>query len=282
MVEKSISSYGDLESQSPFNSDKLIVNVGNTYMALLVKLFGREDAVAFELFEFEKVSDNWYDTFYSIKNQSKILDRSYNNTELYFNVTETVLIPSDKYSAVAGESFLTAVFGDSINQHTQTDYLNLQPAIVNVYRIQRSLFEIIRTNFIMVTAKHYYSKVIENIFGNNSVPFGTYIKLEFYKNQMLLILINYSKLQIIQTYNTSSPDDMLYYILSVLEQFKLSPDYVQLQISGFLDTRTQDYDYLKKIFKQISFDTIDEKLVNNELQEAYPAHYLSPFFKLLV
>ncbi|WP_316311478.1 hypothetical protein, partial [Clavibacter michiganensis] len=67
MVQKSISSYLDLESQSPFNSDELIVNIGNTYVAMIVRLAGRQDASAFELFEFDKAGDNWYQIFYAVR-----------------------------------------------------------------------------------------------------------------------------------------------------------------------------------------------------------------------
>ena len=280
MVQKSISSYGDLESQSPFNSDQLIVNIGNTYVAMIVRLFGRQDASAFELFEFDKVADNWYDTFYMVRTQSKILDRSYNDTSVFYNMPENVMIPADKFSAEAADTYLNMVHGDNINQAVQTDMVTINPPLVNAYRIKRSLFDMVRTNFMMVSCKHVYTQLLENILGNYSFHSGTALKIKFFHKSMLLLLLKDGQLQLIQSYPSHTQDDMLYYILTVLQQFNIEPTTVQLELSGQIDTRSQHYDYIKKIFTNISFETVAPEKMMKELQENYPAHYLSPYFNL--
>ena len=280
MVEKKISSYGDLESQSPFNSDKLIVNIGQTYMSFMVKLHGREDVSAFELFEFEKVTDNWYDVFYGVKTNSKILDRSYNNTEVLYNIPEAVLMPAEKYSTESADSFLTTVFGNNINHIVYADHLNIGVEVMNAYRIKRSLFDIVRTHFMMVEAKHYYTNILQSIFGEQKFTSGAFLRLEFFKDFFVLVLVNNNQLQLIQQFTHTTADDMLYFILSVLEQYQLKPENIQLEVAGFMDTKTVDYDFLRKIFNSISFDKLNPALAQKDLVEDYPAHYLSPFFKL--
>ena len=281
MVEKSISSYGDLTSQSPFNSDKLVVNVGPTYMCFIVRLHGKEEIAAFELFEFDKVLDNWYDVFYNVKNQSKILDRSYNHTTVLYNMPESVLIPAEKYSAESASDFLTTVFGEHFNQLINTDTLNINEPVVNAYGIKRSLFDIVGSNFLMVEARHYYSMLLNVLLHGSVLPSGTFLRLEFYKNTLVLVLIHERRLQLVQQYSTANADDMLYYVLSVLEQYRYKPSEVQLEVAGIIDTRTQDYDFLRKLFPHISFDTLNTAIALPELVEQYPAHYLSPFFKVL-
>ncbi|MGG2319969.1 DUF3822 family protein, partial [Salmonella enterica] len=78
---------------------------------------------------------------------------------------------------------------------------------MNAYRIKRSLFDIVRSNFMMVETKHYYSKVLENLLKNNQLGQGIFLRLEFYHNFFLLVLINHNQLQLIQQYAYSSADD---------------------------------------------------------------------------
>ncbi|MBA4197444.1 MAG: hypothetical protein C0459_07810 [Chitinophaga sp.] len=280
MVQKSISSYLDLESQSPFNSDELIVNIGNTYVAMIVRLAGRQDASAFELFEFDKAGDNWYQIFYAVRTQSKILDRSYNNTKVFYNIPENVLVPADKFSANAAENYLSMVHGDNINEAILHDVVDATPAMVNVYRIKRVLFEMVRTNFMMVESKHLYSKILENTIGGYNFQTGNLLKVQFYNKCLLLLLLKNGQLQLIQSYPCASQDDMLYYILSIVQQYGVQPEEIKIELSGQLDTRTQYYDYLRKMFSNIHFETVAPEKLMKELQENYPAHYLSTYFNL--
>ena len=280
MVQKSISSYLDLESQSPFNSDELIVNIGNTYIAMLVRLAGRQDASAFELFEFDKATDNWYNIFYSVRTQSKILDRSYNNTKVFYNLPENVLVPSEKFSEDAAESYLSMVHGDTINEAIQHDVLDINTPIVNVYRIKRILYEMVRTNFMMVQPKHLYTQLLENNLGGYNLHSGTSLKIQFYNKCILLMLLKDGKLQYIQSHSCLTQDDMLYYILSLLQQFHIQPADVKVELGGQIDTRSQYYDYIKKIFTNIQFEIVASEKLMKELKENYPPHYLSPYFNL--
>jgi len=280
MVQKSISSYLDLESQSPFNSDELIVNIGNTYIAMLVRLAGRQDASAFELFEFDKATDNWYNIFYSVRTQSKILDRSYNNTKVFYNLPENVLVPSEKFSEDAAESYLSMVHGDTINEAIQHDVLDINTPIVNVYRIKRVLYEMVRTNFMMVQPKHLYTQLLENNLGGYNLHSGTSLKIQFYNKCILLLLLKDGKLQYIQSHSCLTQDDMLYYILSLLQQFHIQPADVKVELGGQIDTRSQYYDYIKKIFTNIQFEIVASEKLMKELKENYPPHYLSPYFNL--
>ncbi|MBS1578730.1 MAG: DUF3822 family protein [Bacteroidetes bacterium] len=280
MVQKSISSYLDLESQSPFNSDELIVNIGNTYVAMLVRLAGRQDASAFELFEFDKATDNWYNIFYSVRTQSKILDRSYNNTKVFYNLPENVLVPSEKFSEDAAESYLSMVHGDTINEAIQHDVLDINTPIVNVYRIKRILYEMVRTNFMMVQPKHLYTQLLENNLGGYNLHSGTSLKIQFYNKCILLLLLKDGKLQYIQSHSCLTQDDMLYYILSLLQQFHIQPADVKVELGGQIDTRSQYYDYIKKIFTNIQFEIVASEKLMKELKENYPPHYLSPYFNL--
>lgn len=60
----------------------------------------------------------------------------------------------------------------------------------------------------------------------------------------------------------------------------VQPEEIKIELSGQLDTRTQYYDYLRKMFSNIHFETVAPEKLMKELQENYPAHYLSTYFNL--
>jgi len=97
---------------------------------------------------------------------------------------------------------------------------------------------------------------------------------------MPVIVIKNGQLQLIQSYPCASQDDMLYYILSIVQQYGVQPEEIKIELSGQLDTRTQYYDYLRKMFSNIHFETVAPEKLMKELQENYTAHYLSTYFNL--
>lgn len=283
MVHKRISIYGELGVQSPFNNDQLLLEVSNTHMALLVKLAGKNHAVALEIFDFDSSVNSWYDIFYHVRLDSKVLDRSYNDTRVYFNLDEALIIPLDKFSANASDAYLTTIYGDNINHVVKYDNINAEPELINLFRIKKDLNDMVNSNLMMVTPRHLYSKLLEDVFSNPAkIAKGNFLKIQFYYHQMLIVLMKDGQLQLIQSYSFQTADDVLYYLLNITQQFGLSPQEIQVEISGLIDIKSQKFEYIQKVFSKISFDTIsNENFFRNYIGE-YPLHYFSPFLNLIV
>lgn len=282
MVEKKISIYGDLEVQSPFNSDQLLIEVSNTHMAVLVKLAGKLQIAAFELFQFDILNHDWYDVFYQVRTNSAILDRSYHNTRVFFNFNETVLIPIDKFTTSAADAYMAAVHGDNINYITKFDNVNIEPSIGNVYRIKKPLNEMVNTNLMMVTERHTYTKLLEDLMGGKRTVHNSFLKILFYYNMVVVVVIYYGKLHLIQSYRYQTAEDVLYYLLSIAQQYNLPVTDTQVELSGIIDAKSHQYDYLAKVFAKISFETVNTDGIFRSHNGLYPSHYLSPFINLAV
>jgi hypothetical protein len=280
MVEKKISIYSEVEAQSPFNNDILIIEVSNNHIALLAKLAGKNTIAGFELFEFESTDDDWYNVFYRVRTNSTILNRGFNDTRLYFNNNESVLTPADKFSGNNAEEYLQLIHGDNTSHVVKYDNVNINPALVNIYRIKRALNDIINTNLMMVTSRHIYSNIIESLLNGNRFFDSNFIKLQFYHHHFIVTVIKYNKLQLIQSYNYSNSDDILYYLLNVTQQFSLPTDDTQVEISGFIDLKSHQYEYIRKVFSKITFENIGRDTIFKDHLTLYPAHYFTPFLNL--
>lgn len=283
MVHKRISIYGELGVQSPLNSDQLLLEVSNTHMALLVKLAGKNYVAALEIFEFDSSINSWYDIFYHVRLDSKVLDRSYNDTLVYYNLNEAIIIPTEQFSTSVIDSYLTSIYGDQNDFVVKYDAVSIEPAVTDLYRVKKQLNDTVNSNLMMVNSKHLYSKLLENIFSvPEKIAKGNFLKIQFYYHSLLIILIKDSHLQLIQSYDFQIADDVLYHLLNITQQFGLAPSEIQVEISGLIDIKSHKFEYIQKVFNQISFDTIsNENNFRNYIGE-YPLHYFSPFLNLVL
>ena len=280
MVQKQISIYGELETESPFNSDQLLMDVSNTHIALMVKFSGKKYVGAFELFQFDNNLMDWYEIFQQIRTESIILDRSYNDSRVFFNLNEAVVIPANAFSTASADAYLTAIHGDSAQHSVKYDNISVHEGLVNIYRVKKALNDMVNSNLMMVTPRHVYSKLLENILDSPELSKGVFLKLQFYYDQMLVVLIKDGKLFLIQSYTYQTADDVLYYLLNIAEQFQLSITETQVEVSGILDVKSHEFDYVEKLFKQISFSDLKQyNLFRNFIGE-YPPHYFTPFINL--
>jgi len=282
MVQKQISIYGELETEAPFNSDQLVMEVGNSHIALMVKYSGKKYVGTFELFQFDSALMEWYDIFQQVRTESIILDRSYNDSRIFFNLNEAVVIPANAFNTSAAEAYLTAIHGDSTQHVVKYDNVNVAEGLVNIYRIKRQMNDMVNSNLMMVTPRHIYSKVLENTLNSNEISNGVFLKLQFYYNLMLVVLIKDGKLFLIQSYTYQTADDVLYYLLNIAEQFQLSTTETKVGISGIIDVKSHEFDYIEKLFKKISFSDLKADNLFQNFTGEYPPHYFTPFLNLTV
>ena len=283
MVEKKISIYEEeFDIEAPFNSDQLVLEVSNCHVALMVKYSGKKFVGSFELFQFDSNEMDWYTIFQQIRTESIILDRSYNDSRVFFNFNEAVVIPANAFSTSSAEAYLTTIHGDNTNHAVKYDNINVAAGLVNVYRVKRSLNDMVNSNLMMVTPRHMYSKVLENILNNAAVLNGVFLKLQFFYKMMLVVLVKDGKLFLIQSYAHQTADDVLYYLLNIAEQFQLSTTDTNVEVSGIIDVKSHEFDFIEKLFKKISFTELEADNTFRNSAVDYPQHFFTPFLNLTV
>jgi len=282
MVQKRIVLYGNPEVQTPFNSDQLVVEIGNDHIALMVKNAGSNTIGSFELFETDSSVSEWPETFFEVRNQSDILKRGFNDTKIYYNLPESVIIPSEKFEEEASEDFLNVIYGDKLNAIVKHEKINASSrSMENIYRIDKSLNDVIKSNFVMLSSSHVYSKILTQLLGGNRFISGSFLKVQFYYRYMVVVLVKYGRLQMIQTFSSKTPDDVVYHLLNVVEQFSLIAEHTDIELSGIIDKKSQQYELISKIFPQCSEEKIAEENKIPLITE-YPEYYFIPFLNLVV
>ncbi len=279
MVEQKLSIASSQDQQSSNLNSKLIVEVNNQHIAILEK--NGLTTQAFEFYEINGTNGEWEGILNATKNQSKILNKTFSDTTIYLNNSETLIVPSTKYKRESSEIYLAAIYGDNNNVISSADLINIVDNPVSVYRYSASLNHSIKNNFVSFNYKNTYTKVLENLFGNDRMLMEM-IKVQFYRNSMLVVVIYDNKLMLIQTYQINSPEDVIYYLLNIVQEFNLSVKNTPIEVSGLLDISSRHFELLENIFGRLSLEVIANDNLFTEHIGANKAHWYTPFYNLSV
>lgn len=279
MVEQKLSIASLQDQQSSHHNSKLFVEVSNHHIALLER--NTNSTTAFEYYEINGSNGEWEGIFNATKNQSKILSNTYSNTLIYLNNGEALIVPSKKFQRESMDTFLTAIYGDTNNVFSQADLINIEDNPVTIYRCSASLNHTIKQNFVSFNYKNSYTKILENLFSKDRMLMEM-IKVQFYRKSMLVVVIYNNQLMLIQTYNYNSPEDVIYYLLNIVQEFNLSVKNTPIEVSGLIDVKSRHFELLENIFGRLSLEVITNDNLFNSKLSGNEAHWYTPFYNLSI
>jgi hypothetical protein len=269
--------YGDRLEFTPKRTDQLAIEIGSHQVTCMVKNSSTGEIDAIELFQVEQLNADWSDILFEVKQNSKILGPTYSDCFVYFNFEEALVLPMSEMSASASADFLSLVYGADDRADIKFDRINSALPTVTIYRIKKSLTELLDRNFLIFKTQHSYTNILNDVLNRDSIP-SVFLKLIVYSKHFILVLIRDNQLQLIQSYTFQNSDDILYFAISVANQSGITPLQSQLELSGMVDLHTNLLDQLKKTFGIVSFDFFP----NQSGPSNYSPYFLTPFYKLLV
>ncbi len=276
MVHKLIGFYGDLHEYTPQRTDQLAIEIGSHQIVCMVKNSSTGEIDAIELYQIDQSNTDWSDILFEVKQNSKILGPTYSDCFVFFNIEEALVLPMTEMSATASADFLSLVYGTDDRADTKFDRINSTLPTVTIYRIKKSLSELLDRNIVIFKIQHTYTNILNDVLNREELP-PVFLKLIVYQNHFILVLLKNNQLQLIQSYTFHHADDILYFAISVANQSGASPLQTHLELSGMIDPLTNLLDQLKKTFGIVSLDII----ANQSKPSNYSRCTLTPFYKLL-
>lgn len=89
------------------------------------------------------------------------------------------------------------------------------------------------------------------------------------------------KVLLINSYKYKNDDDIVYYVLLLMDQFKLNNGNCDLTLGGFIEKNSNAYIQLQKYSKHIKFDHLPESINYSYTFDKIPHHRFSNLFKLV-
>lgn len=280
MVECTVSITSPHYNQVVGYQCKLIVEISYKHVVFLVE--SDKKIIGFEFYSINLENEQWTNILAGAKNYSKLFSKNFGAVQIVYNFPEALIVPAQKFSHHSIESYLQTVFGEQKNQKTFSEKIQIQHQPNLVASINNNLQQAIHTHFGNHYSSHVYSNILQQILGNETMVLEM-LKIQFYQTFMVVLVVNNNTLSLIQTYNYSTPEDVVYYLLNIVEQFGLSLNNTPVEVSGIIDTKSKTFELLEHLFTRLTLETVhvDTNSGFEEVINLSNVHYYTPFFNLV-
>jgi hypothetical protein len=258
-----------------FGNDNCTIQVGEEYVC--VALTKNSTINAFEFFELE--SANSITEYHRIFTQSSLLKNKSLNTKVVFNVPDFVVVPNSKFSASCVVNYLATAYGDvddKLNINCTDDSILSKLNLQVVYRIKAELFEAVNKFCSNAKYQHAVSCGLIDAFGAEQA-ITEKLHINFYQSSMLVIVILSNKLQLVQSYSYNTKEDIIYYLLNVVQECCLNVQTTEVKISGLIELNSQQFNLLKSIFGKLSVESLNTQPLFLNSISVSNQHYYTPF-----
>ena len=254
----------------------ILIGSGDWQFALLHKQ--KKQVTGILGFHFEKNTDSndFAAQWDEVMGTYPFLNKYYSSVTVVYRVNETVLLPNDNYEAASNEIVLNTLFGEDDKVIIKNDFVASDGLNV-VYRIPSIVYNTLHRSYINAVVKHYYSLELQAL---GKTAYEDVILVNFFGNQFGVTVIKSDKLQLMQMYNYTKPEDVLFYLLTIAKEFDCNREEIILLIGGMVEEKSPLFTDIKKYFLNIQLavkpETIDCAGTFNE----FPLHYFNPVFTI--
>ncbi len=206
-----------------------------------------------------------------------LLKKEFYSSCLSLNNLPSTLVPTPFFNDKKKENILN--FNQKIYDDILTDKLQHIDA-VNIYSVPTKLTELIQKHFPSTQIKSSSSIWIDQLLAQNKEDEKVYAVIS--DNLLELFVIKNGKLELHNNFVTGSKEDVLYYLLFVMEQLGLSTEKTELVLFGHILKSDELYQLLFNYVRYISFGKRPNNLqYANELGSIKEHQYFCLFSQLL-
>jgi Protein of unknown function (DUF3822) len=226
----------------------LLVIAGGNHLS-----YGLLNRLTNELFEFgyyssEKLKEERWVNFFE---EHAELSERYFQSAIAYSSPEALLVPSAFYKVEEAQLQHTAIYGQQVQSALITEFI-AEWNLYNIYRVPESLHTAAGGKFITGKFWNMYSIQLKKSAHENQSS----LLVDFRTDDFSVLVFKNVSLQLAQTFLYASPEDVLYYLLKICNQFDISQQEVKISLSGLIEKDSSVYRELYKYFSQLDFATI--------------------------
>jgi uncharacterized protein DUF3822 len=199
---------------------------------------------------------------------------------MVYNFMESTLVPEAYFQSDLNRPVLDLMFGDAEKGLVLSEKIDVQP-VYNVYRIPPGIHKLFQQKFASSSYWHYYTLQFSyfQVEKDSPVPLAR-IRVMFYADRFILAAFRDGELLIFQSFAYQTPEDVSYYLLTVLNAHDIKQEDVILKISGLIDEDSILYGELLKYFEHLVWDELPAGIDTSHVLKDFPAHYFSPLVRM--
>lgn len=268
-MRKTFEVYGEGASEQ-----NLFIEIGKKHIACCSKLISNDLLHSVEFFHFNEINDDYEKLFEDVGQQSQLLGKTFENTQIVWSNEECICIPSKYNESRFAISYLSLMFGDL---HTYQSFSQNIGEYALHYRITASLYQAVAKLSPSLRFTHQYNMLLQanekNELNNNV------IRIILYPDYFILTAYKDSQLQLIQTRDYADANDVLYYIINVCKQYNFDTENTNVIATGMIDSKSNLYNTLYQYIHGFAIADVNGNIYNATIKNEYPLHFFSHFVK---
>jgi hypothetical protein len=192
-----------------------------------------------------------------------------------YSFSEKLLIPDALYKYEQAATLLNATFGPGVHTTIIAEPVaNLQ--LHTIFRMPTAMYEWMANKFNNALCSHTFSLLLKKEIDTHK----DLLRVDFKNETFSVVVFKDGQLQLAENRDYISPEDVLYYLLKITQQFSLSQQDVRLVLSGLIEEESTLYRELYKYFIHLEFENIPEGIKPDEVFFEHPTHYFSSLLNL--
>lgn len=206
--------------------------------------------------------------------QNTFLNKTYKKISVSFSNNLYTYVPSPLFDANAAKNYLQLNCKLSeTDEVTFTSMKNLNA--ICIFAFDKKLKSFFDYQFPGAKYLHQTLVLCDAVLNNLKNKELPVVLINIKKNEFDILIVKDKKVELINTYSFTNADDLLFYVLYVMEQLSLNPDKQEVLISGEILKNSSIYERLIKYIRTVNFinrnNSIDYSYKFNELPEHF--HY---------
>jgi hypothetical protein len=203
---------------------------------------------------FENIHDEsevaaYFSVFYK---KDELLKLDYKSVSHAFVGDNATIVPSEYFEEKMIQNYYGLNFSEVEHKVVQFNPFHASH-IFTVFAYPENLFGMLKGYFPKSKLFHYSTVFLDSIFresiGSNQIKCYLY----FYKDFISIALAEQKQLKYFNTFKTQSITDILYYMVSVFDQYKISTKLTEMLVSTDIENHNEVFENLNKFFGNIRF-----------------------------
>lgn len=253
----------------------LYIGIGSRHLSFAILNPAEREFVALQHFNLEK-----HDAISHCKDiieHNEWLRKTYGQTEIIYNFSESILVPEKFYLAAINETSLELIYGD-IHKGKQFSEHIPDWEVYHIYRVPIALHDALEMHFPRARFSHSFSCWLKISKRGEPNTNGEELYTIFYNNKLTISLLKDGNLQLLRSFEYETAEDVVYHLLNICQQYGIDCEKVLLNVSGLIADQSAMYTELQKYFILLRLQERPADFKYADVFDEYPAHFFTPIF----
>ncbi len=210
--------------------------------------------------------------------QDEFLNLKYKSIEIIYSTDRFTLVPQAFYQNGYGDKFF------AFNQESEKGY-QLEKTFLPkadtwcLFSVPENLREFLALKFPKATLRHSLFPFIDKALKENkNFPERKQVHLNFFRDYFEVIALSNTKLLLCNQFSYASDSDVLYFVLYIFEELRLSPDTTEVVFHGQCEQTSPLYLTFKKYIRKLAFARPTSLFTYSYTFSQIPDHYFTTLF----